>query len=54
MDTDQLFYACISKTLESGTTGQAANILLTLLNKYDFDPPKHISLPALLRQVIPG
>lgn len=50
-DGDQLLYACISKTLESGTTEQAANILLGLLDKYDFDPPKHISLPTLLRRV---
>lgn len=35
---DNLLYACISKTLESGTSEQAANILLSLLNKYNFDP----------------
>jgi hypothetical protein len=46
---EQFLYACISKTLESGTPHQAASILLGLLTKYDFEPPKHISLPTLLR-----
>ncbi|ERF74169.1 hypothetical protein EPUS_03359 [Endocarpon pusillum Z07020] len=46
---ENLLYACISKTLESGTSEQAANILLSLLDKYNFDPPEHIILPALLR-----
>ena len=54
MDGDELLYACISKTLESGTTSQAASILLTLLNKYSFEPPEQINLPSLVRQVIPG
>ena len=46
---EQLLCACISKTLAGGTPEQAANILLSLLDKYDVDPPKYINLLTLLR-----
>jgi hypothetical protein len=48
--SEELLYGCISKTLESGTAEQAANILFRLLTKFNFDPPTDISLPTLLRQ----
>lgn len=47
--SEQLLYACVSKTLDFGTPEQAASVLLRLLNKHDFNPPKHINLPTLLR-----
>lgn len=47
-----LLYACVLEAMQSGEKQQAVAALKKVLEKYDYDAPKGVHLPALLRCVI--